>query len=372
MSMSKWTAMLVFALSLGMTSCGGDDADDLDGDGVVDEQPGESGGNDDSGDATFSNKLGVMTDDEGNKFVLSGIGYKEWDEDSFSFNYDESGKLLSYGDGWADVYSISYNPFVIKSSDEGEEYEYTGKLNSKGLVSTIKGRFSGEDEYGAWEENYDYSYSYNGSNQLTKLSCSMKGYEEEDGDKYNFSATLNVTLKWQSSNITKIEWKVTGKEEGESFTETYTYDFKYGDQKNKYGQYTCSLYDAICMDDEVDMLLYTGLLGVGPKMLPSEVKVVGTEKDEDYNGNYTCDSELSYELNDNGSIGVEREDYVVRDSYVEDGEEYGDEFDGTTYHHFNYSYLGESTSAQRVIKQALKSQKSKKVRREFFKKHAKK
>lgn len=275
----------VMLCSTGLVSCGDDDGDDTGGGG--------------SGGETNSVVIPSLNTSDGQKVRVAQAG-------EYSYFYNSDGSLASYNNG--DIsFTATYNPFVLTSSatdgDFSEKNTYSNiKLNSQGYVTGMSAAliYKGSD----FEDNItgSVSFTYNGNGNLTKFVAKGKGYEVEDGHKYNVSSTSTMTYTWSNGNLVKIEYSMQGGDE-ESGTIEYTYA---SDAKQNV---TLQYVPAFVSDDINGMpdFQYIGLLGKGPVQLPTSYKHSYT----DYEGHYHSTSKTcTYVLNSDGTVksytGMER------------------------------------------------------------------
>ncbi len=321
----KYFQLCTMALAVGcmFTACGDDD---------------DEGGNGDwnSGGTSQSAVSSAITTENGEKVLLTSVG-ERWDKTTFS--YDEEGRCTSY-DYYEESVFFSYNPFTIEYSSEYEDEEivYSGTLNAQGFISSITEKYN----YHGYESGESTMYySYDKSGHLVKIIG--EGTETEDGETYPWN--IDYDLIWSNGNLVKIF--ITGSDSEESWTATS--EIVYGNQVNKYNQYTVAL--AYTIDTELmEHLCLVGLMGKGSNYLPTQITHKESDDDDEYKSTYT------YELNENGTIAAEIEI-----------EEWGD--NRTDY---VYSALGETPAPKMQQNGTPKAKKYQPLFKRIFSKHTNK
>ncbi len=287
-----FSACALMALSLTFVSCSDDD---------------------DFGEAPKSG-VGVITTDDGDRLLLSGIS--GW----LSLSYDSDGNL-TYFDGW-DVY---YNPFEFVN--EYDKYYYSREslqfsFNDKGYATKAVYKYEENDDGDTGTGDGTINASYDSDGHLTKMSGSFSEEWKEDGYNDKFTSTFSVNITWKNGNATeaKVEWSENGSEYGESYrsSENATYTFSYGNTENKYNQYIVALtFDYDDLSEYFDFG-FLGYLGKGPDYLPSKLSIDEVYEDSDGDDDsYSYSYTYSYTLNSNGTIKTEKENnYTYTYSYT--------------------------------------------------------
>ena len=217
--------MMAAMLSGGLVACSSDDDDDAsDTSGVLD------------------NELGLR--------VMSVGNYK--------YTYMDDGRL-DYVMDRRFKYEFSYSPNRIDSMD----VSYTSKGYLKSVSQNTK------------SNQASANYTYDGDGHLTKITSSVKG----EDDNYR----CDVTLTWKNDLLRKIVWIDEYYDDGDTYTDRYTSVFEYDVEKNVenlFLQFAPSLMQFSGLGDgEIEeALAYVGMLGKGPKYLPSSCE---TEVEED-------------------------------------------------------------------------------------------
>ena len=276
-SKAMFSFLSIMLCSTGLVSCGDDDGDDTGGGG--------------SGGEANSVVIPSLNTNDGQKVRVAQAG-------EYSYFYNSDGSLASYNDG--DItFTATYNPFVLTSSatdgDFSENNTYSNiKLNSQGYVTgmSVAQIYKGSD----YEDNItgSVSFTYNGNGNLTKFVAKGKGYEIEDGHKYNVSSTSTMNYTWSNGNLVQIDYSIEGGD-NESGTIKYTYA---ADAKQNV---TLQYVPAFVSDDISGMpdFQYIGLLGKGPSQLPTSY----THSYTDDEGHYHSSSKTcTYVLNSDGTV----------------------------------------------------------------------
>lgn len=248
------TLLLLGNVSMGFVACGGDD---------------DEGG-------SGSSEIGILDKKLGLRLTSVRAAYNGRTYDNIRYYYTDKNKL-DYLDWDGYKLDFSYNPNVIyDKNDDEEDITIDVVYSSEGYIKKMNLKAAGGAIGTA-------SYTYDSKGHLTKVSSSVKAYAEN----YN----ENITLTWKNDLLTRIVWIDTIDEETDTYTTNFNYD---GDTsvENKYFQFAPGLMQFAGLGDGEyeEAFAYVGLLGKGPKQLPSSM----TEDDRTYNFRYT--------LNDNGSL----------------------------------------------------------------------
>jgi len=248
---------------------------------------------DDEGGAPKADNSYITTED-GEKLLMTSDGHN-------TYSYNTEGLPT----GWGARCSISYDPQQLSNNDR-EYYDFT--LNGAGYISAVSGTY--EDKYGKGTERV--TFSYDGSGHLVKVSASGSETYYEDGEKYTESGSATTILTWTNGNLTKVECKYSGNDDGDKYSETETYTFDYDDDyTNSIGQFSHSLTYAYNFLDEFEELAFLGFYGKSSKQLPSKLTEKCTESDEGGTDSdtYTHTYTASYTFNSNGTLRAEKFGY---------------------------------------------------------------
>lgn len=283
MKFTKALPLFATMLAVGMTFVACDKDDD------------ESGGG-------SSATIGQLSDGHGNEnlpdgYAISSVG------NYYRFTYDEQGKLSQiYADG--EYVDFSTKGITIEDKDGYAKISF----NSKGLISKCKTSFEGEESNYTYKNSEEYSFSYNGNNQLSTISGSYNESGTEKGKKYSSKASGTIKFTYSGKKLTKVvqSSSYTDVEDGEKYTgsETCTFTFEYNkENENIYGQWTPRLADIVLdMNPFFDAAAFVGCLGRATSVLPDVIYEVSVEKE---NGETDTDEDTyscSYVFNANGTL----------------------------------------------------------------------
>lgn len=236
----------------------------------------------------------TITDANGNKVQVTSVG-------GVSFTYDESGKLTSLSDGY-DTYVLQDDKFTI-SDDMCKAEIY---LNEDGYITKIV-YSEGDESDDKLETIMKYSYK---SNRIKSCSATCKG--KERSESWNGNGKISYT--WKEDNLTeaKVEYEENGKDDGESYNDSYTseYVYTYGTQNNPSKQ--LPYYMGVEITDFEDLgglFSVIGLFGNGPKYLPaSYVRTkIEVEDGQTYKPK-SASHTLAFTQNSNGTLRSESRD----------------------------------------------------------------
>lgn len=321
---------------MGISACGSDDDNGL-GDVTPSEVPTPS-----------------ITDKNGNHVRISKVG-------DYYFNYDENGKLVSFGNtSYGEHFNVENDAFTIKGGfqydDATETLEANIQLNASGFISgvSIKADYEYKGRYSESKDHYEYNitYQYNSAGQLIKakgtsiLTENNKDYDYGEGEyyTYNYSESSNAegNNTWLDGNLISSTSKYNARvvEDGESYNYSgeYNCDISYSQTLNPTKQFTYYLGQILIGEDNFGQLSVIGLFGIGSKNLPSGYNELWLEEDgEEYDeeSNYS----LSYTLNSNGTIASERRGYETK--YY-------------TYGSIDYSSINETRSVAKELVRSFK------------------
>lgn len=222
----------------------------------------------------------------------------------FRFAYNENGTLTSITGG-GETYTLQGDKFSMKTSDGCIQMDvFTG---SDGLIR--KTTFKESDEYNKGEGSVEYSYS--SDRRLKSLSYSVKG-SNKYGGTYEETAKGNFT--WKDGNLTQVtlDSKETGRESGESYSDswTLTYTYTYGNVPNVSKQFPYYVGEDITGFEETGFCI-AGLFGYGPDYLPTSFTESGVENGSPHSHTYT----LTFTQNSNGTLNSEMLNNAGRITY---------------------------------------------------------
>ncbi len=294
----KVLALMAIALPMAFVSCSDDDDDD-----ALSAPPSDAL-------SSPSEDVSIITTEDGDRLLVKSIS-SPWHYDVVSFTYDSQGRCTSANcwDEWTLLFS--YAPYKVAYDDtyaEDETYSFDFSFNGSGYIYWANIKYSEEDE--EYDESYSvsesYSYSYDSDGHLTKVSASYSESGIEDGYKYSGSGNADMTVTWESGDITQVVLSVKEKEGGYTYESKDTYKYEYGSTQNEYKQYVLAIveepYD--WMTEWVD-LAFIGYFGKGTAHLPTSYKYEYEENDDGYTDNGTGSQTFSYEKNSDGTIKTE-------------------------------------------------------------------
>lgn len=243
----------------------------------------------------------TLTDANGNKLRVTSFGRYA------SFNYDETGKLISFTDNdW--IFKLKDNIFV---TDDTEESYKQLSINKQGLISGISICINYSTHY---KENSTYDLKYNSKGQLVSISGSEEvvRYDREGNISFSSSQKGTITNTWNNGNLTKSVMNSTYKdiEDGINYSgkESETIEIHYGSQTNTFKQFPGLIAEGIIGESTYAV---AGLLGVGPVNLPTSS--VCKYYEDDYNE--TSEYSYTFTLNNNGSIHSEQKNHYSPEVY---------------------------------------------------------
>ncbi len=296
----KIFALLPIALmAFGFVACDDDDDKFRPGNGPV-NIGGLTGG---SGQSAAPS---IIQTEQGEKILLTGLsGFSMYDDrENWTLTYDNEGRITSaFGnEGFGtEEYTLGYDPFKLEYSIREDYGEYitktTGTLNKQGYLSSITVQ---ETEIDGNEKDVYTSTAYldyDNEGHLIKVRSKFTDTEYEGNKQYTESGTSIWTLTWRNGNLTEIN----GSENGWDEFEKIRIIISYGQQPNKFKQYTCKLTDLF----GIDPLSMVGLTGKGTANLPNSVYESYYEKENDGQETERESTDLHYDLNADGTIAVE-------------------------------------------------------------------
>ncbi len=220
--------------------------------------------------------------------------------------YLDDGRIDYIRDNYG-KWSFSYSPNKISFTETYNGYNSDEEVirvsyNSSGYLSSTSFSDSGLYDGEKWTESSEATLSYDGNGHLTKIAGSGKASGTEKGYTYNDTWTFSYTLTWRNNLLLQVVWteKETGNGEIETETETWSFAYENDSYENEYKQWTPSITQ--WLDDIEEFFAYVGLLGVGPKMLPSSAEKY---EEEYYDGKMHTDEDsywFGYGFNKNGAV----------------------------------------------------------------------
>lgn len=221
--------------------------------------------------------------------------------DSYTFEYDKNGKLIS-------ICGIKLNNGILSGSwnDTSERGRLNIGLtvNAKGLLSRLFGIIEEweDDEY--YKETYNLSCTYNTNDMIRTLTGSYEYIEDGDTGKGSIKAVFNYNgLKLISCTLEdKCHWKEDNITEIYTSNVTLNYDKTYNNTFFQYTEDLINFYDLTEILGDLG-LPYLGLLGKASAMLPTSIKETWTESNDEgvYSGSRTLQCE-HYAFNTFGAL----------------------------------------------------------------------
>ena len=328
--------MMALMTTAGFVACGDDDENKDNG---RPERPERPDGGPEDGQEGGQNG-GPESGQEGERVLVTAIT-------GTTYTYNDNGTLKSFT---VDNEEYVFNGSVLNIEDEEGAMTFTLSNN---LVSKVTLKFSGLDDEGQ-KENYNYTINYNYSNnQLTSCKVSMTGDYIIEGTKITYSGNTNVKYTWSNGNLTKCvadvstTYKYAGQSLGYKSKDNYT--ISYGNQSNKYKQFPYYMAEELTSLDNVGGILgVAGGFGMGPSSLPKLITDEWSEESDFSDPDSgTEEYEMSFSLNNNGAISIEK---MVGESSI------------------NYTYDNRTRAAIQNALPTLKNMKKKIVKRINFKK----
>lgn len=230
----------------------------------------------------------------------------------FKCMYDDNGDLLSYSSDYA-TFEVSQKPFklVYQSDYSSEVYEL--KFNSLGYISSVSNTYSYKSDNETENAKTNATITYNKNGQVDNIKSTYSGEEIYKGESDSWSGTIVVVFTYSGSVLTKVKStdNFTYVEDGQkkSATDVEEYTFEYDSEyDNTFFQYTPNYANAFVGDDLVG-LAFIGMFGKASSKLPSSIKYVEIDDDEEYEHSGSCD--CSYSYMSNGAIKrADNEDYT--------------------------------------------------------------
>lgn len=238
----------------------------------------------------------------------------------YNYIYHDDGKLLSIKN-YLGHYDFTYKPNKVSyvREDGRETSNYSIKYNAKGYISSVSyDRTIASIEYKSQSKGTS-SFTYDKEGHMVKINDSYK-YIEDDTDQKWTDGTTTTTFTWENSLLKKIVSVVKGSNDNGSSQIVQTTTFEYNNSSidsyhNKYLQY--GYFASDLFNGLLEPMCYVGLVGYGPEILPSGIKIEWNEEYYSPEGEkesyYDKDSySYSYTFNSYGAI---LDTYIDADSY---------------------------------------------------------
>lgn len=250
---------------------------------------------DDISSSGLDSDAGLILEENGIKYYLTGVGNTE-------YTYDVDGNLLTLDD-----FDVTYSPLLMTFSEEGNNEDETitcsdFRINSKGNITqfTEKKIYSNYKYDQSQSSECVYKFSYDSNGRLQKMTCK----DESNSDGEYFSESTTATFSWDNGLLTNM-LVITVYEDGSEVQTIAVYNYDDYEYPNITGQYTSSMLDLEWMGP--NDFAYLGYLGVGSTYLPEGIEVSDIyyedgEPEEDDEWSYT----YTYEFNDNGTVDTEK------------------------------------------------------------------
>lgn len=239
----------------------------------------------------------TMTDANGKPMQVMAVG-------DVQFQYSGDGKLAGFNDGEAD-YRIDGQTFKMTFK---KGYTADFALNQDGLVSRVHVvcDYTGDD--GTYDRNEaTMTYTYNDARQLTGMtSVTHYDYKLDEYRQATFTREVTQTNTWENGNL--VSAKQIVKESDSKYKAQHNFHFEYGDQLNQAKQFPVCMAESMAGWQELGVLCALGLYGVGPANLPTFFSNGSWLIDFDGESMNLIPYELSFEINENGTIRTEHVD----------------------------------------------------------------
>lgn len=224
---------------------------------------------------------------------------------------------------WEEII-IDYADGKIKINEEGDVEVWDVKFDKNGLISEL---------------SIDKKSSLDGVSQKTTLNYKdgylIKGVTSEKTDGFSYDVSLNYS--WEKGNLTKIAADYIQVEENYKDSGRIDITYAYSNITNKYLQVPLSIgiyYPSVF----ADIFPHLGLMGNGPKNLPSMMKCRDTWNEDGETEYDEFTENFEYVLNDNGTIKAE--------TFIDDEEPW-------TYY-YGYGKGGVNQNSKKSLKKLLK------------------
>lgn len=242
---------------------------------------------------------------EGGNSPIESTGMQLYSVGNINFSYDNKGRCIGFNKPHINYNQINWEKGEIMDSDAEGDGAIKFKVNGNGYFSEMWQDWDYIDDYDDYYKGSGkMTFSYDKQGHLSKIYVTMKESGTEEGEKFNWSGTSEVSMTWKNGNLVRTHFKVTEIEDGEKDVYEEEETVEYGQDENKFGQYCYSLVDN-CLGFDYEDFALVGLFGKGTAQFPVEVTV--KESDYDYPQTFsvdiTTDEEglISRELTSNGT-----------------------------------------------------------------------
>lgn len=225
------------------------------------------------------------------------------------FGYDKKGRCTAMDYSDKSSIKIFYDEGEYVKNEYGREGEDRGDIsfNERGYISRISTEKSESSEKSSWVRTETTNFTYNSTGNLIAISLNGSYVSLNNGEPSKETWSDEVEFTWSNGNLISAHVVSTGMEDGEVWKEVKEISCTYDKQVNKFRQWSFAMEDA--MDNTCEALGFTGMLGIAPVNLISNIKVEEEEKEYDAAGKiisseaYTHSYVYTYVLNEkNGSI----------------------------------------------------------------------
>lgn len=225
----------------------------------------------------------------------------------YTLEYDEFGRCTIAKYGNETEFEIDYAKGTITLYEDDEKEEANVKFNKQGYITEISMAWDEKDEYDTSKGSGKITFNYNKEGQLVSASSSGKESGVDEGEKYTGAYNNTSTFTWENGNLVKSVIKDEEIDNGDKDEFGSTYTIQYGDQENEAGQNTHVQADVYEMED-CDVLVQIGLFGKATAFFPKAYKEEWYEKNHEGEYNETYEHNVSYDLNEDGTIKTEHID----------------------------------------------------------------
>lgn len=215
-------------------------------------------------------------------------GYRIASVGSIRYIYGADGRIEGFD--WEGDY-VQFKEGKLNYNYDGTDTQIS--LNKQGLITQISESINYKDSDGYDKGDGKMKCSYNSHNQLTSMSFSVNEEFSYEGEKGKWSASMNCSLTYSGTKLTKVVADIVESEDGHKETGKRTMTFKYDENyPNPFGQYTERILEECFAEMAPDPLAYLGLLGRASSELPTSIHTeeVDTEDGETqtFTHDYTC------------------------------------------------------------------------------------
>lgn len=274
----------IASMTIGFAACGDDD-DDPEPNPIVNPD-GNGSGNDGQANGTITSINGTH---------LTGVG-------PYRFKYDTEGRVASvyYGNDPAITFDYASGKlcFYDTYDDEDDIEVQDVRFTKEGYLAGFSGSWDEIDDDGYRYVGSGYcSFSYNSDGNLVEAVYESNDKEIGPDGTFTEYDKHTCTFTWTDGNLVKMVEDAYEKDEDGVDTWTNTFTLTYGDTTNAFKQYSLGM-GYLDFGEGTEALMCAGLFGKGPAKLPNKLSR------HDYDG-YSYDADMSFELNDNGTIAKE-------------------------------------------------------------------